>query len=77
MVDSSGAGARLVRDELIHDLRAQGWTLQPLAGAEGTQLEVRIEITAVNPAGFDESKRRTVNENSETVKFDQHGFEEI
>lgn len=50
--------------------------LQPLAGVDGTQLEVRVEVTAVNPAGFDETKRRNVSENAETLRFEQHGFEE-
>lgn len=49
--------------------------LQPLTGADGTQLEVRIEITATNPSGFDDAKRRIVNENAATLKFEQHGFE--
>ena len=51
--------------------------LQPLAGVDGTRLEVRVEVTAVNPTGFDESKRRTVSENAETLRFEQHGFEEL
>lgn len=51
--------------------------LQPLAGVDGTRLEVRVEVTAANPMGFDEPKRRTVSENAETLRFDQHGFEEL
>ena len=51
--------------------------LQPLAGVDGTQLEVRVEVTAVNPTGFDEPKRRTVSENAETLRFEPHGFEEL
>lgn len=50
--------------------------LQPLAAAEGAKLEVRVEITATNPSGFDDTKRRIVNENATTLKFDQHGFED-
>jgi hypothetical protein len=49
--------------------------LQPLTGTEGTQLEVRVEITATNQSGFDDAKRRIVNENAATLKFEQHGFE--
>jgi len=51
--------------------------LQPLAGVDGTRLEVRVEVTAVNPTGFDEPKPRTVSENAETLRFEQHGFEEL
>jgi hypothetical protein len=51
--------------------------LQPPAGVDGTRLEVRVEVTAVNPTGFDEPKRRTVSENAETLRFEQHGFEEL
>jgi hypothetical protein len=50
--------------------------LQPLGGVEGTQLEVRVDIKAVNPTGFDDAKRRTVNENADTLRFDQYGFEQ-
>ena len=51
--------------------------LQPLAGLDGTRIEVRVEVTALNPTGFDESKRRAVSENAETLRFEQHGFEEL
>jgi predicted AAA+ superfamily ATPase len=51
--------------------------LQPLAGVDGTELEVRVDIKAVNPTGFDEAKRRIVNENAATLRFEQHGFEEL
>jgi hypothetical protein len=50
--------------------------LQPLSGVEGTLLEVRIEITAKNPVGFDDAKRRTVKENADTLRFEEYGFEE-
>ncbi|KZS63507.1 hypothetical protein [Mycobacterium ostraviense] len=49
--------------------------LQPLAGVESTELEVRVDITATNPAGFDDTKRRVVGENATTLKFEQQGFE--
>jgi hypothetical protein len=51
--------------------------LQPPAGVDGIRLDVRVEVTAVNPTGFDEPKRRTVSENAETLRFEQHGFEEL
>lgn len=41
-----------------------------------TNLTVRIEIEAIDGAGFDEAKIRTVSENAKTLKFDQAGFEE-
>ncbi|WP_326545189.1 DUF499 domain-containing protein [Mycolicibacterium sp. ND9-15] len=42
----------------------------------GTKLVVKIEIEAIDAAGFNESKIRTVSENAQTLKFDQSGFEE-
>jgi len=41
-----------------------------------TSLTVRIEIEAVDTAGFDEGKIRTISENAKTLRFDQAGFEE-
>ncbi|WP_075835625.1 MULTISPECIES: Swt1 family HEPN domain-containing protein [unclassified Rhodococcus (in: high G+C Gram-positive bacteria)] len=49
--------------------------IQHLAAADGVQLEVRIEITATTPTGFDDNKIRTVSENATVLKFDQAGFE--
>lgn len=46
-----------------------------LAAVEGVQLEVRVEITARAPGGFDEAKVRTVRENATVLKFDDAGFE--
>jgi hypothetical protein len=51
--------------------------LRPPARVDGTRLEVRVEVTAVDPTGFDEPKRRNVSENAETLRFEQHGFEEL
>lgn len=53
-----------IADEVIANLREQG-----------IQLTVKIEIEATNTMGFDESKIRTVSENTKTLKFDQSGFE--
>ena len=47
-----------------------------LAGLVGTDVDVRIEITARSGDGFDDEIVRTVTENARTLKFDQHGFEE-
>ncbi|QOW01473.1 Swt1 family HEPN domain-containing protein [Rhodococcus pyridinivorans] len=49
--------------------------IQHLAAAEGVHLEVRVEITATTPNGFDENKIRTVSENATVLKFEQAGFE--
>ena len=46
-----------------------------LAGSIGTNLEITVEIRAVNEAGFPENTVRTVTENARTLKLEQHGFE--
>nr|WP_281378415.1 DUF499 domain-containing protein [Gordonia humi] len=43
--------------------------------ADGT-LELRLEVTAENPGGFDDRTRRTVSENARTLGFEQAEFEE-
>jgi hypothetical protein len=50
--------------------------LQHLAAVDGTRLEVTLEITATNDAGFPPEKSRVVTENARTLKFDQFGFED-
>ncbi|TSD93520.1 ATP-binding protein [Skermania sp. ID1734] len=50
--------------------------LQHLAAQPGAQLDVRIEISATAPNGFDDHRIRTVSENATTLKFEQSGFEE-
>jgi hypothetical protein len=49
--------------------------LQHLAAVEGSQLEIRVEISAVKPEGFPSDTVRIVTENARTLKFDQFGFE--
>jgi hypothetical protein len=49
--------------------------IQHLAAVDGVHLEVRLDITAVADRGFDESKVRTIRENSQTLKFEQSAFE--
>lgn len=49
--------------------------IQRLTGLTGTDVEVTLEISASRPAGFDDATVRTVNENSRTLKFNNHGFE--
>ncbi len=46
-----------------------------IPSGDGT-LDVTVEIAASNPDGFGEDKVRILNENAETLKFDQHGFED-
>ncbi|HEY7032231.1 MAG TPA: Swt1 family HEPN domain-containing protein [Thermomicrobiales bacterium] len=50
--------------------------LQHLASLYGAQLSVTLEIEAYVDAGIPEGVRRAVDENSRTLKFAQHGFEE-
>ncbi|GAC49107.1 DUF499 domain-containing protein [Gordonia aichiensis] len=49
--------------------------LAHLSEASGTTLDVRIEISAVRPEGFDDSTVRTVRENANTLGFDPSDFE--
>jgi predicted AAA+ superfamily ATPase len=55
----------LLREELISALTA----------AEGTSIEITVDIQATNPGGFPEHTIRTVRENAETLGLDQKGFE--
>jgi hypothetical protein len=54
-----------IADEIISNL-----------SEEATELVVKIEIEATKPTGFEEDQIRTVAENTQTLKFDQSGFEE-
>ena len=47
-----------------------------LASLVGAQVTVTLEIAADLPDGASEHTVRTVNENSRTLKFESHGFEE-
>lgn len=51
--------------------------LQRLAAQDGTTVNVSLEISATNPEGFSEGTIRAVSENSSTLKFTEHGFEEF
>ena len=44
-------------------------------GLVGAKVTVTLEIEAERPNGFPENVVRTVNENSSTLKFTDHGFE--
>lgn len=50
--------------------------LQHLASLYGANVTVTLEIEAYVEAGIPEGVRRAVDENSRTLKFTQHGFEE-
>jgi hypothetical protein len=47
-----------------------------LAGLVGSSVKVTLEIEAGVPAGVPENVVRTVTENSRTLKFSNHGFEQ-
>jgi hypothetical protein len=47
-----------------------------MAGLVGSTVKVTLEIDAQAPAGVPENVVRTVTENSRTLKFDSHGFED-
>ncbi len=46
-----------------------------LNAIDGTDIEVTIEVTATNPAGFGEPVRTLVSENADALRLRQHGFE--
>jgi len=46
-----------------------------LAAQLGTDLEITVEVRAINDAGFGEATVRTVSENANALKLDAHGFE--
>ncbi|MFQ3648209.1 MAG: DUF499 domain-containing protein [Anaerolinea sp.] len=50
--------------------------IQHLTSLTGTQVSITLEISAERSSGFDEVTIRTINENSRTLKFKSHGFEE-
>lgn len=41
----------------------------------GAQVDINVEIHARNPEGFDTDVIRTITENSQALKLDNHGFE--
>jgi predicted AAA+ superfamily ATPase len=49
--------------------------IQHLSGLEGADVEVRLEVQAKIPQGAPDDVVRTVTENAQTLKFDEHGFE--
>ena len=50
--------------------------IQHLAAPEGVDLEITVEIQAVNKDGYSDTTTRTVSENAGFLKFDQSGFED-
>ncbi len=50
--------------------------LQHLTSLMGSDVEVTVEISARRREGYDADTRRTVTENSRTLKFSSFGFEE-
>jgi hypothetical protein len=47
-----------------------------LAGLQGAEVRVTLEIDATIPDGAPEQVVRIVTENGRTLKFTNHGFEE-
>ena len=50
--------------------------LKHLVGILGADVEVRLQIEAEFPDGVPDDIVRTVTENAQTLKFEQHGFEQ-
>ena len=50
--------------------------IEHLTSLTDAEVEITLNIHSQRPSGFDESVVRTVSENSRTLKFGQHGFEE-
>lgn len=50
--------------------------IQHLTGLTDADVKISLEISGQRPAGFDEATVRTISENSRTLKFEEHGFEE-
>lgn len=50
--------------------------VQRLTSLTDTDVEITVEISARRDTGFDDATVRTINENSRTLKFKNHGFEE-
>jgi hypothetical protein len=61
-----GRDASRIADEVIAHL----------VGLVGSTVKVTLEIQATVPSGAPENVVRIVTENSRTVKFDSHGFEQ-
>ena len=61
-----GRDAGLIAEEVIAHL----------AGLVDAEVTVTLDIAANLPDGAPEHTVRTVSENSRTLKFDSHGFEE-
>ena len=51
--------------------------LQQLASVPGSELDIRLEISATAPDGFPHETIHIVEENTATLKFDQSGFEQL
>jgi len=67
-----GSAARVARDAG----RIADEVIAHLAGLVGSTVKVTLEIEAQVEAGTPENVVRTVTENSRTLKFTTHGFEE-
>ena len=50
--------------------------LKHLVGILDSEIEVQLQIQATFPDGVPDDIVRTVTENAQTLKFEQHGFEQ-
>jgi hypothetical protein len=49
--------------------------VQYLRGAQGSSVQLRLDIEARCADGYDDATVRTVTENASTLHFESHGFE--
>ena len=49
--------------------------LQHLIDLPGTEIQITLEVSANRADGFDDPIMRTIRENGNTLRFDDHGFE--
>ena len=47
-----------------------------LASVPGADVRITVEIEGLHGDGFDDATVRTINENSRTLNFNSHDFEE-
>lgn len=69
--------ARLSADRPSRDFaKVADEVIAHLTGHLGTDVEVTVEVRATNPDGFPDGVTRTIMENANTLRFNDHAFEE-
>ena len=67
----------LNNDRFIHEItNIDNEVIKHLRTLKNTNVEITIEISATNPAGFSDDLIRTITENARTLKFKATSFEE-